>query len=323
MHGNIPVVDFSAYRAASPDRVPELATELAEVCQRFGFFYVENTGIPEDLLRTTERQVYDFFNLPEDQKNKIHISKSPYHRGYFPFSEENALGSEIKDQKEGFDMALELPVDDPDVVAGKPFHGPNTWPDSPPEFRPSLRALFDEFRGVCAGLSSLFAVALGEAPDFFVDKTDKPMCQMRVVKYPPQENPRTAEAIGCGAHTDYGIVSMIWQMDVPGLEIQTSGGEWIEAPRIPGTFVCPIGDMTQRWTNDHWKATVHQVISNTTESRHATAFFFDPNYDSVVEPLPKFVTADRPARYEPTTMGAHVTRGFDGTFAYRADAVKA
>jgi isopenicillin N synthase-like dioxygenase len=318
--GKVPVVDLGPTRSTDPAEVRRLAMALGDVCRDIGFFYVANHGISPAVLDRAESLIYRFFEMPEQDKRDIHISKSPYHRGYFPYHEENALHSpDVTDLKEGFDMALELSADDPDVIAGKPFHGPNAWPPALPEFRPAMLDLYGEFRRTCAQISSLFAIALGLPSDFFVDRTDKPLCQMRAVKYPPQVQ-ADGESIGCGEHTDYGIVSMIWQIDVGGLEVQTTSGEWINAPRIPGTFVCPMGDMTQVWTNDHWKATVHRVINSSTTFRHAAAFFFDPNYDCVVQPLEQFVNAQHPARYEPTTMGAHVHRGFDGTFAYRATA---
>ena len=123
--------------------------------------------------------------------------------------------------------------------------------------------------------------------------------------------------IGSGPHTDYGIVSIIWQMDGPGLEIQSHSGAWVSCPVIPDTFICQLGDATQIWTNGVWPATRHRVVNATGKLRHALAYFHDPNYDCPLAPLDAFVTSERPARYAATTMGAHVTRGFIGAYAYR------
>jgi isopenicillin N synthase-like dioxygenase len=264
----------------------------------------------------------DFFLLPEQDKMSIYISRSPFHRGYHPLGEENALGSPVQDLKEVFDMALELPMDDPDVRAGKPFHGPNAWPEVMPRFKPTMLRLYEEWRQVCARISSLFAVEFGLPDDYFVNRTNKPMCQLRAAKYPPQETPSEVDPIGCGAHTDYGIVSIIWQIDAPGLQLKNRDGDWVNAPLVPGAFVCPIGDATEILTNGDWKATVHRVINLGGGIRHSSAFFFDPNYDCELAPLPAFVGDTRPPRFERTTMGAHVTRGFNGTFRYRTAAGK-
>jgi isopenicillin N synthase-like dioxygenase/nucleoside-diphosphate-sugar epimerase len=309
----VPVVSL----AAEPSETRELAKALGEVCKNVGFFLVENHGISPTLLKSVEEEMYRFFALPAAEKEAIHISKSAYHRGYFPVSEENALGNPLPDRKEGFDMALELPMDDPFVVAGKRFYGPNAWPAGLPQFKTSMLELFDAWRGLAANISRLFAMSLGLPTEFFVERAVKPLCQMRVVKYPPQGRVPVATGVGCGEHTDYSVVSLIWQIDRPGLQLMNREGRWVNAPRIPGTFVCPLGDTTARYTNDYWPATLHRVINAEEGIRHSAAFFYDLDSDTVIEPLPKFITPERPAQHERTTMGEHVARGFDGTFAYR------
>ena len=313
----IPVVDLSPVLKGDAEATRTLAKSVASVCRDFGFLYVENHGIDSEFLDKAQHIIEKFFQLSDEEKLQIHISKSAYHRGYFPNGEENALGSPVKDIKEAFDMALELSPDDPCVVAGKPFHGPNAWPDALPEFKTIMLELYEKWRLMCSRISKVFALALELPEDYFVDKTNKPMAQMRAAFYPNQRPTEVKDAVGCGAHTDYGIVSAIWQIDVPGLQIETLAGEWIDAPRIPGTFVCPLGDMIEHWTNGFWKATNHRVINISGEARHSAAFFFDPNYDCIIAPLSQFVSDKTPAAYEPITMGEHVRRGFDGTFNYR------
>ena len=297
----------------------ELADQLSDTCRKWGFFYAENHGVPDALLQRTRSTVDEFFALPQGKKNAIHISKSAYHRGYFPEYEENALGNDEKDLKEGFDMALELPEEDPAVLAGVPCYGPNTWPSEPVDFRPTLQSLYSELRSFCAAVVGLFARSFGLPEEFFVPHIDKPMCQLRVVRY-PAGGELSVPSTGCGAHTDYGLVSTIWQMDYEGLEIQQSDETWISAPVIEDTLVCPIGDATEILTNGTWHATVHRVINHPTAVRHATAFFFDPNYDYLISPLDVFISPEHSSAYMPTTMGEHVTSGFDGTFAYRGSA---
>ena len=313
---DIPIVDLS-HLDGDHEKREQLAKELGSIISTTGFFYIENHGVDAEFLEQTKNNIFKFFQMPEEEKNQIHISKSPYHRGYFPNREENALGSDIYDVKEGFDMALELPLSDPFVVAGKPFHGPNAWPESFPEFRPNMLELYDSWRSLASRISRLFAIDLELEEDFFVKRTQKPLCQLRIAKYPLQDSVETSGPIGCGTHTDYSVLTIIWQVDAPGLQLQTLNGDWINAPKIDGTFVCPIGDTTDMYTNGIWRATPHRVINSNTCDRHASAFFFDLDYDCDIEPLPQFVTEERPPKFRKTTMGEHVARGFNGTFAYR------
>jgi isopenicillin N synthase-like dioxygenase len=313
----IPIVSLRAVRTRDNEGIQVLAQEIKKLCKEVGFFYIEDHGVSEVHLRLVKQAVHDFFSLPASEKMKILISKSPYHRGYVPPGEENAYGLETKDIKEVFDMALELPPDDPDVLGGKWFHGPNAWPEALPHFKPIMLWLYREWLRVCEDISELFAIALDLPQGFFIEKSQRPLAQLRAALYPQQPH-RDDDAVGCGLHTDYGVVTIIWQVDEPGLEIRDVNGRWINAPSIPGTFICPLGDAISIWTNDYWPATPHRVVNKSEKVRHSLAFFYDQDFDCMMQPLPRFVTADHPSRYKPTTMAEHVKRGFDGTFSYRS-----
>jgi isopenicillin N synthase-like dioxygenase len=64
-----------------------------------------------------------------------------------------------------------------------------------------------------------------------------------MLHYPPQPATRDrAPDSGAGVHTDYGNLTILATDGVAGLQVCSRSGEWIEAPHIPGTFVCNIGD---------------------------------------------------------------------------------
>lgn len=43
--------------------------------------------------------------------------------------------------------------------------------------------------------------------------------------------------VRAGAHTDYGTITLLFQKDIGGLEVQASRTEWISAPIIEGTIL--------------------------------------------------------------------------------------
>ena len=106
--------------------------EIEKACRNVGFFYVKNHGIPKNHLVTVFPEIRRFFDLPIEEKMKIHIGKSNIFRGYTPLGKE--LTNEKKDWHEAVDFGLELATDHPDVLAGKPLQGHNQWLVSLPKW---------------------------------------------------------------------------------------------------------------------------------------------------------------------------------------------
>ena len=50
---------------------------------------------------------------------------------------------------------------------------------------------------------------------------------------------------GAGAHTDYGVLTVLATDSNPGLQIHNQG-KWQSVKPVPGTFVINLGDMLER-----------------------------------------------------------------------------
>jgi isopenicillin N synthase-like dioxygenase len=70
-----------------------------------------------------------------------------------------------------------------------------------------------------------------------------------------------------------------------GLQIKVKS-QWIDATPIPNSFVCNIGDMLERITGGHYVSAPHRVQNPADGNRLSFAFFFDPNFNAEVKPLP-------------------------------------
>ncbi|MBI1205346.1 MAG: isopenicillin N synthase family oxygenase [Rhodopseudomonas sp.] len=286
----LPIVDISALMSGQCDAATAAADQLGRAAREVGFCYVTGHGIPDaafdGLLAASQR----FFALPMSEKMQVYIGRSRNHRGYVPEGEEVfSVGS--KDRKEAFDLGRDLPVDDADYLGGNPLLGPNQWP--PLEgFDTAVmtyyRAAFAAGRAVMRG----FAMALGEAPEFFEPYLQKPPSQLRLIHYP--YNPEAGDAMGIGSHSDYECVTLL-RSTAPGLEVLNSAGQWVDAPPVPGALIINIGDMMEVWTNGEFIATSHRVRP-VKEERYSFPLFFAVDYHTRVSPLPRFVTPARPAR---------------------------
>jgi isopenicillin N synthase-like dioxygenase len=163
---------------------------------------------------------------------------------------------------------------------------------------------------LAARLMRIFAMALDLDEDFFRDKTDRHISGIRANHYPEQIEPPRPGQIRAGAHTDYGAVTVLLPDAVPGLQVLSRQGEWVDVTAPAGAFVCNIGDLMQRWTNDRWISTMHRVVNPPREvaagnRRLSIPFFHQPNYDAPIECLPSCCGPDNPPRYRPVTSGQH------------------
>merc|ERR1712046_453160 len=64
---------------------------------------------------------------------------------------------------------------------------------------------------------------------------------------------------------------------------------WVDVPRVhKSQVVIQIGQMTQRWTNDEYKATPHRVLKPQApaQGRTSLTFFFRPGVDTLLEVPP-------------------------------------
>ena len=107
---------------------------------------------------------------------------------------------------------------------------------------------------------------------------------------------------------------MLLQDHVSGLQVYRDG-YWYDIPNIDGALVINTGDMMQVWSNDIYKAAIHRVLAMEKQKRYSIPFFFNPNAEAVVEPLPSVVDAQHPACYDPIAWGHFRGQRSDGDFA--------
>lgn len=311
----IPVIDFAPMSSNNVAIRQQVADQIGKACLEVGFFYIKNHNVPQAIVDRAFTQSKRFFGLPLAEKMEIHISKSANHRGYVPLMEEGVDITAEPDLKEALDFSLELPLDDPDVLAGKWLYGPNIYPTNLPGFQDAMECYYDELRQLGSKIFRAFALALNLPETFFEDKITKPLAQLRLTHYPPCLEEINERQISLGAHTDYECFTILAQ-EIEGLQVLNSAGEWIAAPPIPNTFVINIGDQMARWTNNLFQSNVHRAINQSKRDRYVTTLFFAPNYDTVIEAFSTCTSSKNPAQYEPITAGDFISGIYNKTFSY-------
>ena len=279
----VPVIDVSALVADAPGRAAA-ADQIGQACRAHGFFYVVGHGVDQGLCDRLEATSRRFFALDEATKMQWRMARGGRAwRGYFPAACE--LTSGRPDWKEGLYFGSELADDHPLVRARTPIHGRNLFPDLP-GFREDVLAYLEALTRLGHVLMEGLALSLDLAVSYFADRyTADPLILFRIFNYPSRPAPADVRW-GVGEHSDYGLLTILWQDDVGGLQVKTPDG-WVAAPPLPDSFVCNIGDMLDRMTGGLYRSTPHRVVLNTSgRDRLSLPFFFDPHFEARVRPIP-------------------------------------
>lgn len=279
----IPIVELSSNRA------PE---QIRAACEDVGFFYLSDHGIPGVVRERALAAARDFFSRPEAEKGKVTVDAR--HRGYVGMGQAILSDDADADFKESFIWSV-----DRDVDAARPLEGPNQWPESPPELADALTGYLEAAMASGMKLLHAFALGLGEPADFYQSRYRRALARGSIIHCPPS----TTRRFGTSQHTDYGCITLLWQDEVGGLQVEDPAGRWIDATPIPGTLVVNIGDLMTRWTGGRFRSTRHRVLSHDSRDRYSMAVFFDPDYDTDVAGI---------------TCGEYILSRFDDVFAYRS-----
>ena len=379
-----------------------LAVQFKNACETDGFFYLTNHGISTQLITSTFQKSKHFFTqLTTAEKRTALAIKS---RGYTPMAEEtlDPANQSRGDTKEGYYIGTreteQGETKDDDAI------GCNVWPsdDLSPGFKSTMQEYFAAVHSLGMRMLRILSLSLNLPANYFDNEFSNPMEALRLLHYSEETSDIKRGVMGCGAHSDYGMLTFLLTDDVPGLEIwerrnttnddletktklltqtlttfytkyapnelindstkvenlvlrvlggkasKLAGGmvvggilwteeelyskleekyqgkierpgKWLKVAPSPNNFIVNLGDMLERWTNDQYRSTVHRVIKGETE-RYSIPFFFEPNFDTVVECLPSFVTEEKPAKYLPTTSGEHLLSKYAQTHQmYKAD----
>ncbi len=318
----MPTIDLSAWSEppspgeTTPSGRERVAAEFDDGCSRLGFLQVAGHGVDPGLIEGMLAAADAIFALPPAAKAAL-VPPPHLNRGYAPMGSESltySLGLDAPpDLFEAFNIGPDhVPSDDP--VYRQQLDGvfaPNWWPEGLIAERHALVDYFEAVAALAHRLTGVAAVALGLAEDHFVDKTDHSTDTLRLNNYVRVDGAAglAPGQLRMGAHTDYGILTILYGDRVPGLEIVGPDGGWHSVVPDPGVFLVNLGDLLAQWTNDRWRSTVHRVVppvGSGPQRRRSAAFFHDGNHDAWVECLPTCLAPGEQPRYPPVVAGEHL-----------------
>lgn len=317
MNGTIPVIDVSAYVAGRPGALDATARQLHDALTQVGFFVITGHDVPRALIDRTFVEAKRFHE--QSMAAKLAMKLNEHNNGYMAMGRYAVWTSDVNkndkpDLNEAFFTKRERGPDDPLLRSGRRFVGPNMWPDE--AALPSFRANVLEYVRTLDDFACRFLPAVARAldlePDFFATAFADSHFNFRLSHYPPV--PAEANQFGIAPHTDANFMTFLAQTGVPGLQVRTPSGDWLDVPYIPGSFAVNSGDMMRRWTNGRFLSTPHRALPPVGQDRYAIPFFLGPRFDQEIACLPTCTDADNPPRWPPITYAEWLAYWYDANY---------
>ncbi|MFT4306376.1 MAG: 2-oxoglutarate and iron-dependent oxygenase domain-containing protein [Microbacterium sp.] len=265
------------------DRFEEIADRLWQAATEVGFFQIVNHGIPQEDVDRAFAMSAALFGLPAEVKEQYPLRKAD-NAGYEYRSQVRpSIG--VPDQKESYQIT-------------RPFMA-GLWPSDAElaGFRDVILGFEHECWALAMRLLSCFAVKLGFDRDFFArahdPEQDTYQSTLRLLHYfaVPEEARGTDAPWRAGAHTDFDVLTLLFQRDgqgglevLPGKEMETE--EWTAVEPTGDSITCNIGDMLMRWSDDVLPSNFHRVrgprAGENQDARYSIAYFAQANRDVVM-----------------------------------------
>lgn len=206
---------------------------------------------------------------------------------------------------------------------------PNIWlpEDKLPGFRGFMEKYFVECASLIHSILDALSLTLNVPTPGLSPTHSQSLFQLRLLHYPSinAEQLRNNERSRINAHSDFGTLTLLFQDNVGGLEVQepANPGTFCAAEPIEDTVLVNIGDLMARWSNDRWTSSVHRVglplaLQKVTEDgkqndreilvpdRYSIPVFATPNMDTVIDAMPGCWNEEKPKKYEPVTAWGYV-----------------
>lgn len=314
----MPLVDVTKLRNREDQRA--VAGALHAANRDLGFVYITGHGIPDSVITAARSSALAFFRLGLHEKCKVAVSAN--HRGWLGLGGSKMDDDLATDVKESFIWSHEDA--NGSTTQDHPLRGQNRWPDSLPDMPGAALLYLHHAHAVAVDLMRGFAIGLDLDEDFFLRTCNRPLSRASFVYYPPQnDRQRPGESddrrFGVGPHTDFGVLTVLNQDDVGGLQVKGIDGRWMDAPPVDGALVVNVGDLLARWTGGAYTSTPHRVINRSDRERLSLVLAFDPNPETVIDSrdvLGAAVTGQQP----PITCGEYLVERFAKAFPYRKQA---
>lgn len=292
----LPTIDLSGDRSV-------VSSLIVKACDEYGFFKVKNHGVPHDIIAKMEKEGFNFFAKPFEEKQKAEMAK-PFGYGCKNIGFKGDTG----------EVEYLLLSTNPLSIAERS----KTISNDPENFSSALRAYIEAVRELACELLDLLAEGLWVPDRSVFSRLIRDVDSDSIIRlnhYPPlpmlckdkelckdkDSSPCNQNKVGFGEHSDPQILTILRSNDVGGLQISLNDGAWVPVTPDPATFCVNVGDLLQAMTNGRFVSVRHKALTNSHKSRMSMAYFAAPPPNARITVPPEMISPTKPALYKPFT----------------------
>ncbi|KDP37330.1 hypothetical protein JCGZ_06784 [Jatropha curcas] len=282
---SIPIIDLSKINTDDNHRL-QIIAQVKEAASNWGFFQVINHGISQPILDSTLKAIKSFHEQPHEVKSKYY--KRQEASGVMFASNNDLYRAEAASWHDSLSVWMgPVPVN----------------PDEIPEICRKEVIEWD----VCAkkvgeAVMELLSEGLGLEKGKFKELSFSESRALVGHCYPYCPQPDLT--VGITAHTDPGVVTVLLQDEIGGLQVKYGDG-WVDVKPVHGALIINVGDFLQIVSNGKYKSVQHRVLANSCkEPRTSVVEFFNlSNWkgNGYFGPLPELLSPEKPAIYRDFT----------------------
>ncbi|XP_027338175.1 codeine O-demethylase-like [Abrus precatorius] len=260
--------------------------KLNSACRDWGFFQLVDHGISPLMLETLKEETEGFFKLPLEEKIKYKIRPGDV-EGY------GISLSKSKDQKLDWGDRLFMTTNPHSI------RKPHLFPKLPSSLRTILESYILEMQNLAKILVGMLGNML-KINERELEGFEDGIQNLRMNYYPPCLQPELV--VGLTAHSDASGITILNQVNgVNGLQIKKDG-IWIPVNVSSDAFIVNIGDILEIMSNGLYKSVEHRVTVNSEKERISIAMFFNPKFQSEIEPSVNLTNQENPPLYKRIKM---------------------
>ncbi|KAH9298858.1 hypothetical protein KI387_030540 [Taxus chinensis] len=278
----VPVIDLSLLKYGLDHHDSEITyTKVRKACEEWGCFQVVNHEIEEEIIHQMDSAVRDTFALSKETKQECN-SVVGWNVGYFtdmpslPFYE-----------------SIRVPGA-PDPAAIQKFSD-HLWPQGNPKICKIIEDYTSRVEELTINIIKIILRSFGVA-HYYSTCQFEGILRMCFCSSPAREKG------GCHSHTDQSCVTVMYQDNTGGLQVESKAGKWADVKPAPNSFFVFTGDSFKAWSNGRVHSVRHRVVCENS-SRVSVPYFYFFSDQTLIDAPPELVDDEHPRLYKPFAYG--------------------